>query len=198
MNFLKFTKIYFAIAILMVGASLYFISAYGLNLGIDFEGGSLLEVEYKNARPEISVIQNSLSSIEDAKNHLGDIFNINDYPGENEILPKFQFVVDVFPIPNANDFRVAISTEEAETIKNSIEANMMQQTADAMKEPWYRIKDAISKMIERLSDEEFAQSFSSRKKTKREGFCKTYNSRNFFNILFSLVGGVRFALVKFK
>jgi preprotein translocase subunit SecF len=67
MNFLKFTKIYFAIAILLIGTSIYFISSFGLNLGIDFEGGSLLEVEYNNARPEISIIQSALSGIEDTK-----------------------------------------------------------------------------------------------------------------------------------
>jgi len=68
MNFLKYTKIYFAIGIILVGLSIYAISAYGLKMGIDFEGGSLLEIEYKDARPEISVIQNSLSQIEETKN----------------------------------------------------------------------------------------------------------------------------------
>jgi len=68
MNFLKYTKIYFAIGIILVGLSVYAISAYGLKMGIDFEGGSLLEIEYKDVRPEVSIIQNSLSQIEETKN----------------------------------------------------------------------------------------------------------------------------------
>jgi preprotein translocase subunit SecF len=68
MNFLKYSKLYFTVAIVAIALSLYALFAYGLKLGIDFEGGSLLEAEYTSARPEISAIQNSLSSIEEVKN----------------------------------------------------------------------------------------------------------------------------------
>lgn len=68
MNFLKYSKLYFAIAIIAVVLSVYALFAYGLKVGIDFEGGSLLQFEYKNARPELSVIQNALSGIEETKN----------------------------------------------------------------------------------------------------------------------------------
>lgn len=65
MNFLKYTKIYFALALIMVGLSLYAIFAYGLNMGIDFEGGSSINVSYKNDRPGTEQIKNSLSGIEE-------------------------------------------------------------------------------------------------------------------------------------
>ena len=65
MNFLKYTKIYFALAVIMVGLSLYAIFAYGLNMGIDFEGGSSINVSYKNDRPGTEQIKNSLSGIEE-------------------------------------------------------------------------------------------------------------------------------------
>ncbi|MFA5208162.1 MAG: protein translocase subunit SecF [Candidatus Paceibacterota bacterium] len=68
MNFLKYSKLYFVIAIVAVVLSIYALFAYGLKVGIDFEGGSLLQFDYKNARPEISVIQNALSGIEETKN----------------------------------------------------------------------------------------------------------------------------------
>jgi preprotein translocase subunit SecF len=68
MDFLKYSKIYFGIAILAIGLSLYFLFSYGLKMGIDFEGGSLFEVEYNNSRPEMSLIQNALSGVEDTKN----------------------------------------------------------------------------------------------------------------------------------
>lgn len=65
MNFLKYTKIYFALAVIMVGLSLYAIFAYGLNMGIDFEGGSSISVSYKNDRPDTEQIKNSLFGIEE-------------------------------------------------------------------------------------------------------------------------------------
>jgi len=65
MNFLKYTKIYFAVALIAVGLSLCAIFAFGLNMGIDFEGGSSINVSYKNDRPGMEEIKSSLSGIED-------------------------------------------------------------------------------------------------------------------------------------
>lgn len=68
MNFLKYSKLYFTVAIVAIILSIYALFAFGLKVGIDFEGGSLLQLDYKNSRPEISVIQNALSGIEETKN----------------------------------------------------------------------------------------------------------------------------------
>jgi preprotein translocase subunit SecF len=68
MNFLKYSKLYFAVAIIAIVLSVYALFAYGLKIGIDFEGGSLLQFDYKNSRPEISLVQNALSGIEETKN----------------------------------------------------------------------------------------------------------------------------------
>jgi len=65
MNFLKYSKIYFGIAIIAVGLSIYFLFAYGLNLGIDFEGGSSISVSYKSDRPTIEQVKNALVGIEE-------------------------------------------------------------------------------------------------------------------------------------
>jgi preprotein translocase subunit SecF len=65
MDFLKYSKIYFAIGIIMVLGSLFSLFYFGLNLGIDFEGGSLLSVEYKTERPDVSKIREALSQIKD-------------------------------------------------------------------------------------------------------------------------------------
>jgi len=65
MNFLKYSKIYFGIAIIAVGLSIYFLFAYGLNLGIDFEGGSSISVSYKSDRPAIEQVKNALAGIEE-------------------------------------------------------------------------------------------------------------------------------------
>ncbi|HNY36077.1 MAG TPA: protein translocase subunit SecF [Candidatus Pacearchaeota archaeon] len=68
MNFLKYSKLYFTVAIVAIILSIYALFAFGLKVGIDFEGGSLLQLDYKNSRPEMSVIQNALSGIEETKN----------------------------------------------------------------------------------------------------------------------------------
>jgi len=65
MNFLKYTKLYFALAIITVGLSIYSIFAYGLNMGIDFEGGTSINVTYKGEAPSTDKIKSALSSIEE-------------------------------------------------------------------------------------------------------------------------------------
>jgi len=47
-----------------MGASAFALSFFGLNLGIDFTGGSLLEVEYIQARPSVQDIQKALGDID--------------------------------------------------------------------------------------------------------------------------------------
>jgi preprotein translocase subunit SecF len=63
MFIIKYKKIFVFISIFLVVASISLIGFYGLNLGIDFRGGSLTEVEYTSARPDQSVIESSLKPL---------------------------------------------------------------------------------------------------------------------------------------
>jgi len=63
MNFLKYTKIYFALAIIAVGLSIYSIFAYGLEMGIDFEGGSSINATYKSETIDVEKVKEALSGI---------------------------------------------------------------------------------------------------------------------------------------
>lgn len=63
MNIIKHRKIWYAISGLLVVASIFSIFFFGLNLGIDFTGGSLLEIEYLNDRPENFVIKEKISPL---------------------------------------------------------------------------------------------------------------------------------------
>ncbi|NVN97386.1 hypothetical protein HXX01_04130 [Candidatus Nomurabacteria bacterium] len=63
MFIIKHKKIFVWISIILVVLSIGAISVFGLNLGIDFKGGSLTEVEYSTVRPDQSVIEASLSTL---------------------------------------------------------------------------------------------------------------------------------------
>jgi preprotein translocase subunit SecF len=63
MNFLKYKNLYFVFSGILIIASFYFLSIFGLNLGIDFTGGSILEVEYIEERSSIQEIRESLNSL---------------------------------------------------------------------------------------------------------------------------------------
>lgn len=61
-------KIFFAISGFFVSVSILALILWGLKIGIDFTGGSLLEVEFKKDRPVNDIIREKLSNL-----NLGDI-----------------------------------------------------------------------------------------------------------------------------
>lgn len=60
---IKHRRIFYAVSGILVASSLLAIVVWGLKPGTDFTGGSLLEVEYKGARPEASSVQNILAPL---------------------------------------------------------------------------------------------------------------------------------------
>ena len=63
-NFLKYKKIYFIILALICTASIASLVSFGVKPGIDFTGGSILEIEYKGERPENIVIEEKLAGLD--------------------------------------------------------------------------------------------------------------------------------------
>lgn len=59
MFIIKYKKIFFAIAVILVGGSLAIMITKGFKMGVDFTGGSVLEVSYDN-RPSVEVIKGHL------------------------------------------------------------------------------------------------------------------------------------------
>ena len=68
-NFLKYSKIYFIISAIVVAASIASLIIFGLKPGIDFTGGSILEIDYKTERPSNQTVKDALSEF-----NLGDFF----------------------------------------------------------------------------------------------------------------------------
>jgi len=64
MQIVSHRKIYFSISIILVLASLVSLLLWGLNLGIDFSGGTLIEIEFLGERPNNQEIQEKLADLE--------------------------------------------------------------------------------------------------------------------------------------
>lgn len=69
MNFIRYRKIYYIFSGILITASLFALFFFGVNLGIDFTGGSIIEVEFNNSRPSNQKIQEGLESLD-----LGSIY----------------------------------------------------------------------------------------------------------------------------
>lgn len=69
-NFIKYRKIYFTISSILILGSIISLIVFGLKLGIDFVGGSILEIEYRDSRPSNQEIRDKLSDLGLAEIHI--------------------------------------------------------------------------------------------------------------------------------
>lgn len=63
MNVISHKKIFIGLSLLLVLASLVVVGIKGLDFGIEFTGGTVIEVAYDRQRPEITSVQASLADI---------------------------------------------------------------------------------------------------------------------------------------
>ena len=61
---IKYRKVFLSISALLVAAGTALVSVFGLNLGIEFTGGSQAEISYPDGRPEISELNAALEEAE--------------------------------------------------------------------------------------------------------------------------------------
>lgn len=88
MQIIKYSKIYFFISAILILASLVALLVFGLKLGIDFTGGTLMEVEFSETRPSNQEIQEMLADFPQDGQELG---RVNIQPtGELGIILKLR------------------------------------------------------------------------------------------------------------
>ena len=60
MMIIKHRRVWYAVGGLLIAACVALIAIYGLRFGIDFTGGSLLEVNYTDTRPDVEAVRQAL------------------------------------------------------------------------------------------------------------------------------------------
>ena len=83
-NFSKFFKIANIFSMLTILLSILFLLLKGLNFGVDFKGGTLLEIRVSDSNVKIEDIRNSLRGAE-----LGDI-SVKEFGKKGDFLVKFE------------------------------------------------------------------------------------------------------------
>jgi len=89
---------------------------------------------------------------DEARQRLNGMFDKEDYPDLDTLETKFNFKNAISPVPVANDFRVNLTDDEVNTIRESIKEQVETATQDAMNDLWKRLFKVVSHMSERLSD----------------------------------------------
>lgn len=129
-------------------------------------GGRILPVgNFANYEAKMKVVRDEFEAavrdfcnryeglIADAKARLNGLFNQKDYPTPKEMRRKWRLVVDIYPVPDVKDFRVDLSDSEVNAMRKELEAKTKSLESEAMGELWGRFRDAIDRMVDRLTDE---------------------------------------------
>ena len=72
------------VSITLVVISLFFLMFKGLNYGIDFKGGTLIELRSNESKINVSSLRNNLSQM-----NLGDV-SVKNFGNEKDFLIKFE------------------------------------------------------------------------------------------------------------
>ncbi|MEK7192555.1 MAG: protein translocase subunit SecF [Patescibacteria group bacterium] len=56
----KNSLVFIILSAILVGVSLFSVYNFGLRMGIDFTGGSIMEIAYKGARPDIAIVKETV------------------------------------------------------------------------------------------------------------------------------------------
>jgi hypothetical protein len=87
-----------------------------------------------------------------AQRRLGSMFVEADYPDLRDIDGKFAWDINVMPIPSGNDFRVSLSQDMTNAIRQDIEAKTGKAVQDATRSLFERVSKTISHMAESLEE----------------------------------------------
>lgn len=90
--------------------------------------------------------------IDEAKVRLGDMFDAADYPEADEILSRFYVEYETQQVPEAGDFRAALTKDQVKAVVKDIEARTNERVQIAMHSAFERIADVTGKMAEKLRD----------------------------------------------
>ena len=83
-NFNKFYKLFNLISIFLVIISILLLLFKGLNFGVDFKGGTLIELRISNNQIDTATLRKAFN-----KMNLGDV-NVKNFGNENDFLIKFE------------------------------------------------------------------------------------------------------------
>ncbi len=83
-NFINYFKKFNFLSLILVLVSLFFVAFKGLNYGIDFKGGTLIEIRVENKDIEVSDIRDSLKML-----NLGDV-NVKNFGEKSDFLIKIE------------------------------------------------------------------------------------------------------------
>lgn len=89
---------------------------------------------------------------ESEKKRLGKLYRESDYPSHERLKARFFVKVRFEAIPDADDFRVRLSGEDINTVREQIQAEVSANLREATIEIWKRLHELVKKLRDTLKD----------------------------------------------
>lgn len=89
--------------------------------------------------------------VAEARSRLNGMYNAKDYPEPDEVRGLYAVDVQMWPFPDARDFRVALGEDQIKVLQSSLNERTAAAQAQAMRDCWVRLHTAVSHMAERLA-----------------------------------------------
>ena len=157
-NFLKYNKVFYTISSILVIASILVWAKFGLNLGIDFKGGTLMDLQFKNSTTNEQITEsinnyieentvtetnNEVSVTEIKETNLEETLTINSQfsnykllsSGENQYIIKTKTLDDTLHADFLNYLRSKhgeLEETRFTTVGPTIGANLKQKAVKAL------------------------------------------------------------------
>ncbi len=91
--------------------------------------------------------------VQDARMRLGTMYQAEDYPQPTDLSALFDITVEFAPVPDANDFRVDVSKETQDEIRQQITDAVSLRQAKMVKECWARMREVVGRIAEQCGKE---------------------------------------------
>jgi len=112
-----------------------------------------LEADYKATDAFISIYPQLLR---EARLDLGEeLYGIMEFPPITQIRSKFGVHLSYLPVPVAGDFRITLSENEMEKLRNELDERNKAMLARSMHDAWVRLHDVVVDMVDRLNKPKF-------------------------------------------
>lgn len=91
------------------------------------------------------------NEVQAARVRLGTMYEPGDYPDPAEMYGKFAIKTEFMPVPDGDDFRVAVSEDDRAELSRSVREGVQARLSSAVTATYSRIREVVSKIEERLS-----------------------------------------------
>lgn len=89
--------------------------------------------------------------VETARQQLNGLFNSDDYPTLSVVKKKFNFSVDFYPVPTADDFRFSVPEAAVAALERSLDRRLDEAKASARIDLYRRLAERLQRIVERMT-----------------------------------------------